>query len=240
MEEVFSQITIRVLIPLGALLIGWVIGFFDSNNRTNKKIQAAENKAEAAVREARDKIAEAEARLALFSQPAPGEPGLLRLSNESGNLALELDGARVDTPLSPEQRKRLIDLLSLIRPWLEGSAAQAAAARPAAPVQTPPAPVSAVSTILPPQPLPVKPEGAKPKMPPLSIVGQIDSILQLRMMNTPLASRDIRLVESHEGGVEVFVGTRKYASVEDVPDEDVKSAIRAAIAEWEKKYTPGL
>lgn len=236
MEEVFSQITIRVLIPLGALLVGWVIGFFDSNNRTNKKIHAAEHKAAAAIKEAHDRLAEVEARLVLFTQLASSEPGLLRLSGEGGNLALELDGARVDTPLSPEHRKRLLDLLSLMRPWLEGTPAQAAAAPP----QTPPAPGPVPAAFLRPEPLLAQPAGTKQSMHPLSIVGQIDSILQRQMMNTPLAGRDIRLVESHEGGVAVFVGVKKYSTVDEVPDEDVKSAIRAAIAEWEKKYTPGL
>jgi hypothetical protein len=75
--------------------------------------------------------------------------------------------------------------------------------------------------------------------PPLSIVEQINSVLQMRMVNTPLAKRDIRLRESYEGGVEVLVGLKKYASVDEVPEEEVRSAIRAAIAEWEKKYTPG-
>jgi hypothetical protein len=28
--------------------------------------------------------------------------------------------------------------------------------------------------------------------------------------------------------------------VDDVPDETIKATIRAAIAEWEDKYTPGL
>ena len=38
----------------------------------------------------------------------------------------------------------------------------------------------------------------------------------------------------------VWVGVDKYETVDDVPDEQVKAAIRAAIAEWENKYTPGL
>ena len=33
---------------------------------------------------------------------------------------------------------------------------------------------------------------------------------------------------------------QKYAGVGDVPDPEVQDIIRAAIAEWEKKYTPGL
>jgi hypothetical protein len=32
----------------------------------------------------------------------------------------------------------------------------------------------------------------------------------------------------------------RYTSVDEVPDAEVKAAIRAAIAEWENKYTPGL
>src|SRR5262245_7388976 len=54
--------------------------------------------------------------------PAPvtvnvDDPGILRIKNENGNLTLDLDGARVDPPsLSSEQRKRLIELLTTIRP----------------------------------------------------------------------------------------------------------------------------
>jgi hypothetical protein len=46
-------------------------------------------------------------------------------------------------------------------------------------------------------------------------------------------------MESVSGGVNVYVGIQRFESVDDVPDEEVKSAIRAAIAEWENKYTPG-
>jgi hypothetical protein len=40
--------------------------------------------------------------------------------------------------------------------------------------------------------------------------------------------------------VTVTVGANTYASIDDVADAEVKSAIRAAVAEWEKKSTPGL
>ena len=48
------------------------------------------------------------------------------------------------------------------------------------------------------------------------------------------------LQESIQGGVEVYVGLNKFDAVDDVPDQEIKAAIRSAIAEWEKKYTPGI
>ena len=38
----------------------------------------------------------------------------------------------------------------------------------------------------------------------------------------------------------VFVGLTRYSGIDEVPDPDIKAAIRAAIAEWEEKFTPGL
>jgi hypothetical protein len=65
-------------------------------------------------------------------------------------------------------------------------------------------------------------------------------VLQKRIANTPLASRGVSLMESVTGGVNVYIGVSRYEGIDDVPDEEVKSAIRAAIAEWENKYTPGV
>jgi hypothetical protein len=69
---------------------------------------------------------------------------------------------------------------------------------------------------------------------------QIDAILQARLAGTPLEERGVFLTQSPEGGVIVYVGLTRYTSVDEVPDAEVKAAIRAAIAEWENKYTPGL
>lgn len=69
---------------------------------------------------------------------------------------------------------------------------------------------------------------------------QINVILQARIADTPLASRGVILMESPTGGVLIYVGVEKYEGLDFVPDEEVKKAIRAAIDEWERKYTPGL
>lgn len=80
----------------------------------------------------------------------------------------------------------------------------------------------------------------RPAVPANSIVSQIDTILQMHLQGTPLEERGIFLTESPEGGVAVYVGLTRYNGIAEVPDPEIKEAIRAAIAEWEDKYTPGL
>ena len=65
-------------------------------------------------------------------------------------------------------------------------------------------------------------------------------ILQAQLLGTPLEDRGVFLAQSPEGSVMVFVGLTKYMGVDEVPDPEIKAAIRAAITEWENKYTPGL
>jgi hypothetical protein len=182
------------------------------------------------------------------------DPGLLRIKNDGGHFTLDLDGTRVDTTaLTADQRRRLIDMLNLMRPWLEGKPVSApetvSSVHPPSPQ---PGPAPSPSTPLPqmrtPQPssqriasrpTTMAPED-RPATPAGSIVGQIDSILQMRLAGTPLEDRGVFLAQSPEGGVMVYIGLTKYNGIDDVPDPEVKAAIRAAIAEWENKYTPGL
>ena len=229
-----------IVYVLGAILVGWVIGFIDSNLRTSKKIRVAEAQAEA-------KITEAERKLTLASQapqPAQDNPGLLRLKNENGRIVLELDGEPVERALSPERKKRLIELITIFRPWLDAGqpSPSQSVSKPMPPPQTQQAMAPVSEPIARPLQsatlLPKKPEPEK-NLASLSIVQQIDTVLQARIIDTPLAKQGVRLQESLHGDVEVYVGLKKFHTVEDVPDEVVKSTIRAAIAEWEEKYTPG-
>lgn len=225
-------------IAIAAMFFGYGFGLFEGRSQGYKRRKAEEEQEEK-------------------DQPAPkpmtvtvDDPGLLRIKNENGLLTLDLDGTRANTSsLSPEQRRRLIEMLSLMRPWLEGRPVPAPSMKtsPLSPSeQSTAAPVSSALSTPRPTPQPAAPRAStiakedRPPAPANSIVTQIDTILQAHLSGTPLGERGIFLTQSPEGGVIVYVGLTRYPGVEDVPDAEVKAAIRAAISEWENKYTPGL
>src|SRR6185503_18657915 len=107
-----------ILAWIAALIFVYVFGLYEGRGQGYKKRKAEEEQ------EKKDRPA-----------PAPeiktvtvDDPGLLRVKNENGSIALDLDGTRVNpASLSPDQRKRLIEMLSIMRPWLEGRSASAPA-----------------------------------------------------------------------------------------------------------------
>jgi hypothetical protein len=246
---------------IAGLVFVYLFGLFEGRGQGYKKRKAEEGQ-------------ERKEQPAVPSAPAKPEsipvddPGLLRIRDENGSFVLDLDGRRVNpTSLSSDERRRLIDMLNIMRPWLEGrSAAPAAPPKPSPPpasprpatiderldalgapagerqpVSAPPEPSRARQMAQPPASRPgTIAREDRPAAPANSIVSQIDSILQERLAGTRLEERGIFLAQSPEGGVAVYVGLTRYNGMDDVPDPEIKAAIRAAIAEWEKKYTPGL
>jgi hypothetical protein len=238
---------------IAGLIFVYIFGLFEGRGQGYKKRRAEEE-------------------LEKKEHPAPkpetvkvDDPGLLRIKNESGSLVLDLDGTRANTSsLSAAQRKRLIEMLTVMRPWLEGkpvavpappapppagptieSRLDALSAPPQtqAPDQAQSKPVSVPSSALPPAPTSSRTTIAREDRPSLaanSMIGQIDAIVQSRLVGSPLEDRGIFLAQSPEGGVNVYVGLTRYMGIDDIPDPEIKAFIRAAIAEWERKYTPGL
>jgi len=235
--QITLNITIAILIGIAIFIIGDVAGLLEGRNQGYKKRKKEE--------------AEEDRTRTAFEIPPTSPPvadnSLLKLGlDENKQPRLDLDGQRMDTSrLTPEQRKRLIDLMVMMRPWIDIAPAKPAAHSMAA--QTPPlskppqAPPTAASVSQPKSKLiaPAPATPSKEEAAPTSMVGQIDAILQRMLSGTPLAGLGVRLIESPQGGVTVMVGVNKYTGVGDVPDPQVQAAIRAAIAEWEKKYTPG-
>lgn len=247
MVPISLNLFVLIGIGLAVMFFGYFFGLYEGRGQGYKK--------------RRDEVSEERnvpVALPPVSRPViVDDPGLLRLKSENNKLHLDMDGQRVDTSvaLSPQLRKRLIDLLTLIRPFLESGQPAQAAPTPA-PVSppasrfvpvTPAEQAMLASSTQPPkvEPVPARINfGAltkkKEELPAaLSMIEQIDQILQLKLVNTPLASIGIKIQDAPGGGVMVFVGEKKYEAVGDVPDPAIKSLLQAAVAEWEKKYTPG-
>ncbi len=242
-------------ISLAAMFFGYFFGLFEGRGQGYKRRKKEEA---AQPPPAMPPVAPTPA-----APPAPRDQSLLRLAlDKSQRPILEMDGRSVDVSasLGPDQRKRLIDLMLIMRPWVEAgptpkpsvpaqtSAAANVADRPssglladrlAAVSQAAPAAIAAANAVATPDSAkPVASREAPEPGSPTTMVGQIDGILQMRLTGTPLAGKGIRVIESAEGGAAILVGTQRYPGVSDVPDPEVKAAIKAAIAEWEQRYTP--
>lgn len=78
---------------------------------------------------------------------------------------------------------------------------------------------------------PTLPDAGKP----LSIVQQINAILQEKLRETELFKRGIRLSEDPREGVIVHIGLERFVGIDAVPDAEVKAVIKAAVADWEQQ-----
>ena len=250
----FATVTVPTLLLwiVGLLLfvIGALLGYFNMAIDARKKAESADLKVENAREDARKKLAEAEqllkeAKALGANVPQAGNDRTLLKMIEGANFRtqIEMDGKPLAAPLTPERKRRLLDLVANFRPWLD----------PAAAASPQPEPASSVPQVAAPAEPAVKPVSVafsmtqpKPKTDPatefklLSMVKQIDVVLQRRIAGTALEPYDIHLQDAPSGGLEVLIGEKKYDTIDDVPDANIKSAIRAAIAEWEQKYVPGV
>jgi hypothetical protein len=239
-------------IALATMFFGYFFGLYEGRAqgyRRRKKEEPLDRQAPVVV----GKQAREPAPAPLTAPPAPVNAWLQLYADREGRPSLDLDGNHVDTSgLTLEQHQRLIQLMVVMRPWVEAKShatgSPSASGGPEALASSMTGPSSGVTpgtalgsrgSLSAGMPGPAATPAPVDPGTPTSMVAQIDAILQARLQGTELASRGIRLAESLDGGVLVFVGQRSYPGVSDVPDVEVQAAIRAAISEWEKRYTPG-
>jgi hypothetical protein len=164
-------------------------------------------------------------------------------------LSADFDGQTVHSSeeITSEQRRRLIQMVKDLRPWLSPQGAPIAVPPPsnaAAPApaestpmvaQPPTIPIATrppVPLVIAIPPVVVQQKGPISPVPP-TIAKQIDEILQKRIADTPLAVRGLSLIELPGHEVAFKVGLQQYDSIDKIPDPEVAAAYRAAIKQWE-------
>jgi hypothetical protein len=184
-------------------------------------------------------------------QPSPSkktDPNLVESARlwwnrENGGLVLETEGQNYQkaSDMPAKQRERISETIVGLLDWL-GSGEPDTSGSPA---NTPSKPVNSdQSNDLKAKkpsfnPVDVITQALEADVPqsvetPLSIVAQIDAILQQKLKGSDLEERAIRLMEVPGKGMVVLVGLNKYESLEEVPEGEVKEMIRASVAEWEQ------
>lgn len=213
----------------GILLLGYILGLVESRIKQKSKDRKEEQTEDS---EPIEKI--------VYLPSPDGEPNyaLAITEKEAGKIEIKLDGEILENRMAvaPNQQKRLLSLIVALRPWVAANAAPADPIVSAEPVSTPsPAPpVTAAAE-------PVAMPGDEEKSPPvsdLSMVEQIDKILQNNLDGHSLKKMGIRLQESITGGVNFYVGLTRYEFIDEIPDQDVQAFIQKAISEWEENATP--
>ena len=68
-----------------------------------------------------------------------------------------------------------------------------------------------------------------------TIAQQVDEILQEMLKDSPLRQHGVRIADTPKGGLAVWVGLDQYDGVNDVPDEDVRTLLKAAVDVWKKQ-----
>jgi uncharacterized protein YneF (UPF0154 family) len=68
----------------------------------------------------------------------------------------------------------------------------------------------------------------------LSVIDEVNDILQKKLTGSPLAGKGIHLMENHNKEIRFWVGLNSYDDVDEIPDLEVRQIIDAAVKEWEK------
>ncbi len=168
----------------------------------------------------------------------PQEPALVQIRRTKKKaLLLDMSGQRWEKPddLPADSRKELTAIVQELGAWVEPSPAPVSNTDAYEPK---PAKNSLFSRSYSPWRTPKKepafPVKVEPSIPPVSMVTQIDAILQQKLAGTPFSNLDIHLVESPTGEVNIQVGAIRHPAVDSIPNPEIQELIRQSVAEWEK------
>jgi hypothetical protein len=229
-----------ILLIFASLIFGFIVGAAITNwwHAREKRARAKEAAVQAA--EPTVQVVQEEPAPILPVVPLPDRLAQLWRDESSGDLRIQLENRTFEkaSELSAEERAKMVDLLRDWVAWLGFNPPSQPTPPPAAPQPMPasapvisrPAPVSAVGAPV------VKPETDKvTPARPMSMVEQVDLILQEMQADLPIQSSRIKLVDDMQHGIVVWIGLEHYAGIDNIPSEEGRKLVRSAVAEWERR-----
>jgi len=151
-------------------------------------------------------------------KPSPDSRLILQVwREEDKSPVFDLDGKYLEKDQLPK------DILNLITVQeKESSEPEPPRLPPAAEVLPPP--VNVIPEI--------EDEDEEDKM--LSVVDEVNNILQKKLVGSPMAGKGIHMMENHNKEIRFWVGLNSYDDVEEIPDPEVRQIIDESVKEWER------
>jgi len=216
------QTALLVFIVVFALAIGFFLGLFLLSLNSpllNKLFQkdgtTSEENLSAPAKIAANGTAVPDAQI---KKPSPNSRLVLQVWKEEGKPPVyDLNG----TYLEKEKLPR--DILNLITVQEEAQAKPEPQTTVRSPIEDDPLP----------QELNIEEDG-EPEVKMLSVIDEVNEILQKKLHGSPLAGKGIHLMENHNKEIRFWVGLNSYNDVEEIPDLEVRQIIDQSVREWEE------
>ena len=210
------QTALLVFIVIFALAIGFFLGLFLLSMNSpllNKLFQKDETESE-------EMLAGTIESAPQIKKPSPNSRLLVQVWKEEGKPPVyDVNGTYVDKDKLPQE------ILNIITVQQEAS--------PTPEPQTSIQPQSPVEDALVPPEIEAEEEG-EPEVKMLSVVDEVNDILQKKLHGSPLAGKGIHLMENHNKEIRFWVGLNSFNDVEEIPDPEVRHIIDESVREWEK------
>ncbi|HDN05112.1 MAG TPA: hypothetical protein ENF27_04165 [Chloroflexi bacterium] len=207
------QIALLVFIVVFALAIGFFLGLFLLSMNSpllNKLFQKDETTPEENL--------SVPGVAAQIKKPSPNSRLVMQVWKEEGKPPVyDLNGSYVEKENLPR------DILNIITVQEKA--------------HTKPEPLTIVqppieNDLIPPE-IDVEEEG-EPEVKMLSVIDEVNEILQKKLHGSPLAGKGIHLMENHNKEIRFWVGLNSYNDAEEIPDAEVRQIIDASVREWEE------
>lgn len=228
-------IVVAIISALAGGVFAWIVGNFgaEDESRPPEKVEAP---------------------------PEAGEQPLLSVSQEGDELAVFVRGHRyyhLRGITDPQSGRDAVQAVKAVLAFVEGWLPALQRSQPQSPLhpqpksqpkpQPQPRPTSQRSSaearsfleqlresdLFPSKPTP-SPSPAP--MQPLTVVGEIDDLVQEKLKARPdLEQKRVRLTTDIHGDLLIYVGKQRFHSADDITDTEIRNLIQDAIHEWESR-----
>ena len=212
------QIALMIFIAIFALAIGFFLGLFLISLDApflKKLFPKDESEKPADVDDSQKTTSETQIQPEI-KKPSPDSQLILKVWKDGEKAPVyEVDGKYIDKENLPNE------ILNIVT--IQESAPAEPEPKPQKPVEDPTLEV-----------VPEIDEEEEGEIKMLSVVDEVNNILQRKLHGSPMAGKGIHLMENHNKEIRFWVGLESYNDVSEIPDPEIRKMIDEAVKEWEK------